>query len=220
MPGFWSPPSTSSPAEATPARTACRVAPNGIRRQVSARSPTTGNSDRGWRCRQSRAPRRSASGAKRTNTVCVGNIGPPTWTRQAGGRPVEPPPFRHFTAWVGVGKVPSSGESREERRLNRHALDRSPRGQHSQNLAILRRFSGSLAGRTDLGNIKVGAARGTRTPDPRITNAMLYQLSYCGIPGPFRPAALILAESGRFKCGSGSHCERRLAFVRPAAARL
>ena len=26
-----------------------------------------------------------------------------------------------------------------------------------------------------------GAARGTRTPDPRITNAMLYQLSYCGM---------------------------------------
>ena len=25
-----------------------------------------------------------------------------------------------------------------------------------------------------------GAARGTRTPDPRITNAMLYRLSYCG----------------------------------------
>jgi hypothetical protein len=27
---------------------------------------------------------------------------------------------------------------------------------------------------------KVGAARGIRTPDLRITNAMLYQLSYCG----------------------------------------
>ncbi len=25
-----------------------------------------------------------------------------------------------------------------------------------------------------------GAAGGTRTPDPRITNALLYQLSYCG----------------------------------------
>jgi hypothetical protein len=25
-----------------------------------------------------------------------------------------------------------------------------------------------------------GAAEGTRTPDPRITNAMLYHLSYCG----------------------------------------
>ena len=31
-----------------------------------------------------------------------------------------------------------------------------------------------------------GAARGTRTPDPRITNAMLYQLSYCGYPGLYR----------------------------------
>ena len=27
---------------------------------------------------------------------------------------------------------------------------------------------------------RIGAARGTRTPDPRITNAMLYQLSYRG----------------------------------------
>ena len=31
-----------------------------------------------------------------------------------------------------------------------------------------------------------GAAEGTRTPDPRITNAMLYQLSYCG-PGKDAP---------------------------------
>ncbi len=29
-------------------------------------------------------------------------------------------------------------------------------------------------------NVVAGAARGTRTPDPRITNAMLYRLSYCG----------------------------------------
>ena len=26
-----------------------------------------------------------------------------------------------------------------------------------------------------------GAARGIRTPDPRITNAVLYRLSYCGV---------------------------------------
>jgi hypothetical protein len=29
-----------------------------------------------------------------------------------------------------------------------------------------------------------GAAGGTRTPDPRITNALLYQLSYCGLKLP------------------------------------
>src|ERR1700755_2621020 len=29
---------------------------------------------------------------------------------------------------------------------------------------------------------KAGAARGTRTPDPVITNDVLYQLSYCGGP--------------------------------------
>jgi hypothetical protein len=28
--------------------------------------------------------------------------------------------------------------------------------------------------------LKNGAARGTRTPDPVITNDVLYQLSYCG----------------------------------------
>ena len=28
--------------------------------------------------------------------------------------------------------------------------------------------------------IKTGAARGIRTPDPIITNDVLYQLSYCG----------------------------------------
>jgi hypothetical protein len=27
----------------------------------------------------------------------------------------------------------------------------------------------------------IGAARGIRTPDPLITNEVLYQLSYCGI---------------------------------------
>jgi hypothetical protein len=29
---------------------------------------------------------------------------------------------------------------------------------------------------------KIGAARGIRTPDPIITNDVLYRLSYCGIP--------------------------------------
>ncbi len=32
-----------------------------------------------------------------------------------------------------------------------------------------------------------GAARGTRTPDPVITNDVLYQLSYCGGPSKSRP---------------------------------
>ncbi len=30
--------------------------------------------------------------------------------------------------------------------------------------------------------MRSGAARGTRTPDPVITNDVLYQLSYCGEP--------------------------------------
>ena len=35
---------------------------------------------------------------------------------------------------------------------------------------------------------KAGAARGTRTPDPVITNDVLYQLSYCGIKDLARQA--------------------------------
>src|ERR1700760_122108 len=31
-------------------------------------------------------------------------------------------------------------------------------------------------------SLSAGAARGTRTPDPVITNDVLYQLSYCGGP--------------------------------------
>jgi hypothetical protein len=34
----------------------------------------------------------------------------------------------------------------------------------------------------DLNGPEDGAARGTRTPDPVITNDVLYQLSYCGEP--------------------------------------
>ena len=30
----------------------------------------------------------------------------------------------------------------------------------------------------------IGAAEGTRTPDPIITNDVLYQLSYCGARSP------------------------------------
>src|SRR5690348_2787740 len=38
----------------------------------------------------------------------------------------------------------------------------------------------------DLSGLEDGAARGTRTPDPVITNDVLYQLSYCGGPKRFR----------------------------------
>ena len=34
----------------------------------------------------------------------------------------------------------------------------------------------------DIDLLEGGAARGTRTPDPVITNDVLYQLSYCGEP--------------------------------------
>ena len=47
----------------------------------------------------------------------------------------------------------------------------------SKNLVMLGAFTLSKRTRS-----KAGAARGTRTPDPVITNDVLYQLSYCGRP--------------------------------------
>jgi hypothetical protein len=44
----------------------------------------------------------------------------------------------------------------------------------------------SVVASGDLGAaLSAGAARGIRTPDPIITNDVLYQLSYCGIPRYF-----------------------------------
>jgi hypothetical protein len=37
------------------------------------------------------------------------------------------------------------------------------------------------ADRVDDAMAPIGAARGIRTPDPIITNDVLYQLSYCGV---------------------------------------
>lgn len=48
-----------------------------------------------------------------------------------------------------------------------------------------------------------GAAEGTRTPDPNITNVVLYQLSYCGVPGN-RP------RQGRRLPGARLSCKRGL----------
>src|SRR5262249_21003163 len=41
------------------------------------------------------------------------------------------------------------------------------------------------------GHLKNGAARGIRTPDPVITNDVLYRLSYCGGPTLMSRAPLI-----------------------------
>ena len=63
---------------------------------------------------------------------------------------------------------------------------------------------------------RAGAARGIRTPDPVITNDVLYRLSYCGdlagtkaMPAPIR--ALLISGMARIgkdkraaKCGSGA----------------
>jgi hypothetical protein len=48
----------------------------------------------------------------------------------------------------------------------------------------------------------VGAAEGIRTPDPRITNALLYQLSYRGVPAI---GALVIPGTfkGKARVGKG-----------------
>ena len=51
------------------------------------------------------------------------------------------------------------------------------KGTASKNLVIWNAFLPTKRTRS-----KAGAARGTRTPDPVITNDVLYQLSYCGGP--------------------------------------
>jgi hypothetical protein len=43
-----------------------------------------------------------------------------------------------------------------------------------------------------------GAAKRIRTPDPRITNALLYQLSYCGVfeAGGILPRSITRRKTG------------------------
>src|SRR5712675_140292 len=57
-----------------------------------------------------------------------------------------------------------------------------------------------------------GAARGIRTPDPRITNAVLYRLSYCGV----KCASLIPGGGWIGKQGG----QRRNSALPPLAGRL
>lgn len=46
-----------------------------------------------------------------------------------------------------------------------------------------KRLNGAFAAPIRISEKKNGAAERTRTSDPRITNALLYQLSYSGTPG-------------------------------------
>jgi hypothetical protein len=45
----------------------------------------------------------------------------------------------------------------------------------------------------------IGAAKRIRTPDPRITNALLYQLSYCGV---FEAGGILTRDITRRKTGT------------------
>ena len=50
--------------------------------------------------------------------------------------------------------------------------------------AVTVSWVGSVTYLSGLGKFETGAAEGTRTPDPRFTKAVLYQLSYRGIRRP------------------------------------
>src|SRR5690606_41604665 len=52
-----------------------------------------------------------------------------------------------------------------------------------------------------------GAAEGTRTPDPIITNDVLYQLSYCGAEGPVAGSDG-RSFTGRFRPAQGARADR------------
>jgi hypothetical protein len=54
---------------------------------------------------------------------------------------------------------------------------------------------------------KAGAARGIRTPDPVITNDVLYQLSYCG--GPCGASAKVAETLAHLISGTAPVCKNR-----------
>jgi hypothetical protein len=58
-----------------------------------------------------------------------------------------------------------------------------------------------------------GAARGIRTPDPLITNEVLYQLSYCGDADPLRGIGL------EMQGGAGAYC-RKVTLPRAGGSRF
>jgi hypothetical protein len=55
-------------------------------------------------------------------------------------------------------------------------------GGYDDMVGLIRGLPGQFANQRHRGNEIIGAARGIRTPDPVITNDVLYQLSYCGEP--------------------------------------
>jgi hypothetical protein len=112
------------------------------------------------------------------------------------------PPFRpKLNAFIGVIDAMLAAD-RDRPKKQRHTSkriferlrDELQKAQHESD----RVFLGQLNPKN--GNFQIrstyrGAARGTRTPDPIITNDVLYQLSYCGEPafgGGTRPIAPVI----------------------------
>jgi len=84
---------------------------------------------------------------------------PACWSQSATCRPPKrkPPALRSWRS--PPQSPPDSNETASEKKISRALPARESKP---------RTFS------------KIGAARGTRTPDPIITNDVLYRLSYCG----------------------------------------
>src|ERR1700733_8458669 len=78
-------------------------------------------------------------------------------------------------------------------------LSRCESGHYQTKLALFLRCFGLFGRRlwTFL-EVGVGAAKRIRTPDPRITNALLYQLSYCGV---FEAGGILTRSITRRKTG-------------------
>ena len=63
--------------------------------------------------------------------------------------------------------------------------------------------------------MRCGAAEGTRTPDPIITNDVLYQLSYCGVPRGLAPSGAGEKGGGEIRgAGARALCARVQVQVR------
>jgi hypothetical protein len=89
--------------------------------------------------------------------------------------------LRAFASPAGVVRRPDPSRGH----IRQQGTDNRARSTGLVAIAITSRLCGASKAhlRIEAGDgVKNGAARGTRTPDPVITNDVLYQLSYCGEP--------------------------------------
>ena len=96
---------------------------------------------------------------------------------------------RRPDARASSGITRSNGITRESRRRDRRLRSQPVFRLLSSLLESCPSISGVSSGSaaSPVSERRFGAARGIRTPDPIITNDVLYQLSYCGPCGSWRP---------------------------------